>query len=302
MASSVPNHYAQQFATEVQLLLQQQGSVLMPGVTVRSGYRGEQASPVDQYGAIQALTVTGRYEPMPNVEATTDRRWVLPTDKHLPQLLDSFDELRLINDPKGKYVQNALNAIGREYDSELISKFFGTNMTGKSGSTSTSFGTGQSVAVATGAAAANGLTVAKLKAGKKVLRQNNVNFGSEEIICVLNGEAHDSLLNDVLLISRDYNGGGSPLAMDKIPDGYMGISRFIHTELLTNGTDDASGQSRQIMLYCKSALHLGIWDDMRPSISQRNDLTGEPWQCYVRATFGATRLEEKKCVRIWCRE
>jgi hypothetical protein len=43
-------------------------------------------------------------------------------------------------------------------------------------------------------------------------------------------------------------------------------------------------------------MHLGMWNDVKTSISIRNDLQGEPWQAYVYATFGATRLDEEK---VW---
>lgn len=301
MASQVPNHYAQEYATLLQLLLQQQGSVLLPGVTTKGGHKGEQASPVDQYGAIEALTVTGRYEPMPNIEAPTDRRWVLPTDKHVPQLLDNFDMLRLLIDPLSMYVQNAKNAIGRSYDSEILDKIFGTNQTGKTGTTSTSFGAGQTVSVQQGAASPTGLTVAKLRDAKRILRSRNVNFDKEQIYCAINAEAHDSLLAEYLLISAETNGGAAPLATDTIPQGWMGIN-WIHTELLTTGTDDQSGTSRQIPLWCKSGVYLGTWDEMTSTIDRRTDLTSIPWQSYVKATFGATRLEENKVVKIWARE
>lgn len=299
MASQVPNHYGQQFASTVQLLLQQEGSVLMPGVTVQGGFRGEQASPVDQYAPIVADTVNTRYSPMPNTEAATDRRWIVPVDKHVNQLLDSFDLLKLLIDPKSKYVENGKNAIGRAMDEEILSRIFGTNQTGKSGTTATAFGTTQSVSVQHGAAAPVNLTIAKVKRGKQILRANNVNFGKEQIYCAVNAANHDSMMAEFEYISGDFNGGSSPLTTDSL-ENYLGVN-FIHTELLTTGTDDQSGTSTMTPMWCKSAVMLGIWDDMKTEISQRNDLTSVPWQAYLKATFGATRLEETKVVRIWNR-
>jgi len=299
MPSQVPNHYGQQFASTVQLLLQQKGSVLMPGVTVGGGHKGEQASPVDQYAPIVADTVAQRYGPMPNTEPNNDRRWIVPIDKHVNQLLDSFDMLRLLVDPKSRYVENARNAVGRSIDEEILAKIFGTNQTGKSGTVATAFGTGQSVSVQQGAASPVNLTIAKLKHGKRLLRANNVNFGEEQIYCAVNAANHDSLMAEFEYISGDFNGGKSPLANDTL-ESYLGVS-FIHTELLTTGTDDQSGTSTQTPLWCKSGVYLGMWDEMKTEISQRNDLTSIPWQAYLKATFGASRLEENKVVRIWNR-
>ena len=298
MASQVPTHYVQQFANNVQLLLQQEGSVLLPAVMTGS-HVGEQASPVDQYGSIVANKVVGRYNPMPNTEAPAYRRWVLPTDSDVNQLLDSFDKLRLLVDPMSAYVKNASNAIGRAWDEEILAGIFGTNQTGKSGGTATAFGAGQTVLVAHGAAAATNLTVAKLREAKRILRSRNVNFQKEQVFCAINAANHDGLLAEIQVISSDFNGDKPVLVEDRI-DRFLGIN-FIHTELLTTGTDDASGTSTQTPVFCKSGVYLGIWEDMKTDVSERKDLQGIPMQAYVKATYGATRLEENKVVRIWTR-
>ncbi len=271
----------------------------MPAVTSKGGHAGEQASPVDQYAPITALTVTGRYEPMPNIEPVAYRRWVVPVDKHVPQLIDSFDKLRLLIDPMSTYVQNARNAIGRSYDEEILNKVFGTNQTGKTGTTSQAFGTGQTVSVQEGAASPTNLTLAKLREAKRILRANNVDFDKEQIYCAINAANHDSLMAEIMFVSREFNGGASPLKDDKV-DMFMGIN-FIHTELISTGTDDQSGTSTAVPLWCKSGMYLGMWDEMSSDLSQRKDLTGIPWQSYLKATFGATRLEEAKVVKIWTR-
>jgi hypothetical protein len=56
-----------------------------------------------------------------------------------------------------------------------------------------------------------------------------------------------------------------------------------------------------VPVYAKSGLHLGIWNEIQNSISQREDIRGRPFQLYSLGTFGATRIEEKKVVRVWCR-
>ena len=74
---------------------------------------------------------------------------------------------------------------------------------------------------------------------------------------------------------------------------FLGIN-FVHTELLTTGTDDQAGTSTQSPLWMKSGVYLGIWEDIYTSISQRHDLQSEPYQSYNKCTIGGTRLEEKK--------
>ncbi len=297
MSSQVPAHYVQQFSSNLKLKLQQEGSRLRNCVMTGQHY-GEQASPVDQYGAVTANKVVGRYNPMTRVDAPTDRRWVLPQDYDLPQLIDSFDKLRLITDPTSIYVKNAVNALGRAMDDEILSGIFGTNQTGKSGGTATSFGSGQTVGVLQGAASATNLTVAKLREAKRILMSRNLDMKAENIWCAMNATNHDSLLQEAQVISLDFN--DKPVLVEGRIERFLGIN-FVFTELLTTGTDDQSGTSTQVPVWAQSGVYLGMWDDIKTDVSERKDLTGIPTQVYVKGTFGATRLEENKVVKIWAR-
>lgn len=301
MSVNIPSHFVQQFNSNIQLKLQQEGSRLRGAVTVGS-YSGEQASPVDQVAPVAANRVVGRFNPMGRVDATFDRRWVAPTDYDLPQLLDSFDKLRLITNPESSYVKNAVNALGRAMDEEILLALFGTNKTGKSGTTDTTFPTSTTtnvVGVNTGAASATNLTVAKLKRAKRMLMAANVDVNSEQLYCIINAANHDSLLDEIQIVNADYNGGEAVLKEGNLMR-FLGIN-FIHTELLQTGTDDQSGTSTQVPVFAKSGVHLGIWNDITTSVSTRNDLQGEPFQAYCKGTFGATRIEEAKVIKIWAR-
>lgn len=298
MSINLPNHFVQQYSSNIQLKLQQEGSRLRSFVTTGS-HVGKQASPVDQFGAIAANQVTGRFNPMGRVDAPNDRRWVFPISYDLPQLIDSYDKLKMLTDPESTYVTNAVNALGRAMDEEIISQVFGTNKTGETGAGSTTFPTANAVSVIQGAASANNLTVAKLREAKRLLMSFNLDLNREELYCAITASEHDSLLSEIQVISSDFNGGEAVLKEGRLMR-FLGIN-FIHTELLTTGTDDQSGTSTQIPVWAKSGLYMGMWEDIKTSISTRNDLQGEPFQAYCYATFGATRLEENKVVKIWCR-
>jgi hypothetical protein len=305
MSINLPNLYVQQFATNVQLLLQQKGSMLREAVSVGS-YVGKQASPVDQIGSINMQPVTSRFAPMGRVDAATDRRWVFPSDFDLPQLIDQFDKLRMLVDPASSYVQNAANAAGRQMDDLIIAAFHGTAQTGETGATATVFGTnvttastpGNNVSVIRGSAAASGLTVAKLREAKRRLLSNFVD-PSEQVYAVITSRQHDDLLAEAQVISTDFN--DKPVLVDGRVTRFLGIN-FILCERLLTGTDDQSGTSRAIPVFVKSGVHLGLWNDITTDITQRKDLQGLPWQAYVYMTAGATRLEENKVVRVWARE
>lgn len=292
MSVNLPQLFARQYATNVALLLQQKGSILRKAVTEGS-YKGEQASPVDQVGAVEMSEVTTRFAPMPRTDAAVDRRWVLPTSFDLNQLEDSFDKLKLVSDPKGKYVENAVMAAGRKIDAVLLAQMYANNQTGKDGTTGTPFLSANEVAVTEGSTGNSGLTVAKLRAARKLFMASNINLGEEELYIAVTSQQHDNLLAEAQVISGDYN--SKLVLVDGMINRFLGFN-FLHTELVPFST------YRQVPFWVKSGMHLGMWSDIITDIGERKDIQGVPWQAYVKMTIGGTRIEEKKVGRILCAE
>jgi hypothetical protein len=297
MSVNIPQWYIQQYGINIQLLLQQKGSLLRSAVSSGT-HEGKQASPVDQIASVAAQKVLNRFAPMGRVDAVVDRRWVFPVDYDLPQMIDSFDKLRLITDPQSSYVTNGAYAMGRAMDDEIIAAFFGTAKTGEQGATSTTFPSGQVVSVQQGAASPTGLTVAKLREAKRILMTNQVDLDNDPIYAIVKAKQHDNLLSEAQVISTDFN--EKPVLVEGRVQRFLGIN-IIYCERLTSGTDDQAGTSDQIPVFTKSGMWLGIWGDIQTDVSQRKDLQGLPWQAYAFGTFGATRLEEKRVVKVWCR-
>ena len=293
MSANIPGHFSRSYSTNVELLLQIKGSKLRGAVTI-GNYVGDQASPVDQIGAVEAQQVVSRFAPMGRVDAATDRRWVFPTDYDLPQLIDSFDKLRLITDPESKYVENAVYALGRKMDATIITAFMGSAKTGVNGATSTSFTAGNEIDVAVGGANSR-LNVQKLINVKELAMANSIDLDNDPLYCAITAKDHSALLQEIQIISSDFNGGDRPVLKDGKVSMFLGIG-FIHCEALETlaaGTNEVN-----IPVWSKSGMHMGIWSDIVASVSKRNDLQGEPYQAYVKGTFGATRLEEKKVFNI----
>lgn len=291
MSINLPTHFVQQYSTNIALLLQQKGSKLRGAVTTGT-HTGKAASPVDQIGKVEMQAVTSRFSPMGRVDAPTDRRWVYPSDFDLPQLIDEFDKLRLITDPSSAYVTNAVYAAGRQFDKLILNAFFGTAKTGETGSTSTSFTSANEVDVATGGTNSK-LNVAKLKAVKELAMSKHIDLDSEQLYCVITAADHAALLNEIQVVSTDFN--SRPVLVDGKVSQFLGIN-FIHCELAETvlaGTNEVT-----LPVWVASGMYLGVWGDVQNSISQRNDLQGEPWQLYTKMTAGATRLEEDRVFAI----
>jgi hypothetical protein len=278
-------------------LLQQRGSRLRGSVTESSDYVGNAAAPVDQIGTVEADPVTGRYQPIQGKDIPNDRRWVYPADFDLPLFVDTFDKLRLLEDPTSAYSIAATNGMGRKIDDVIIGGIFGTNKTGTNGGTSVPFPAAQQVSATLGAAAATGLNVAKLKKGIELLLAAEADLDNDPVYMPISAKQNTDLLNEIQVINGDYTALGAVVEKGKIMS-YSGIN-FLHSERLpTNG----SGY-RRCPMYLKSGVHLAIWGGSTTAdISQRKDLKGLPYQVYLWMTMDATRLEEKRIVEIPCLE
>ena len=294
MSSFDINLAVQQYTNNVQLLVQQKGSRLSPSV-MQQNHIGKQAVAVDQYASVTASKVTSRYAPLVPFDTQNDRRWVLPSDYQWNDLIDNFDKLRLLNDPQSYFVQSGVFALARSMDDEIITAMYGTAKTGETGSTSTSFLAGNQISVSFGAAAAAGLSVAKLIEARRLLMSHDIDLEMEPLYCVVSSKQHANLLNEIQVVNTDYN--NTAVLVDGKLQSFLGIN-FIHSERLP-----VDGSSyRRIPVYTKSALHLGMWNTITTDVTQRKDLSSLPYQVYVHGTFGATRTEEKKIVEVPCAE
>jgi hypothetical protein len=301
---NVPAHYYTEFARNIDLLLQQKNSRFENAVTTGT-YSGEKASPVDQVGASEMDDITGRFEPITRKDLPAARRWVFPISSDWSTQLDTFDALKLLTDPKSKYVEGGSAAGMRRKDAHVVTGFFADSKIGVSGGDTETFGTvlttnatpGQNVSVNTGGTN-SGMNVAKLKEGKKRLEQAEVDTDVEQIFCALTATQRDNMLNEIQVISLDFN--NQPVLVDGKLNRWLGVD-FIKSNRLGTGTDDATGTSTMVPLWAKSGMHLGVWQSQTTDISQRKDLRGLPWQAYIMLTMGATRLEKEKVVRLWCR-
>lgn len=303
MSINSPTYYAQQFATDVQMLTQQIESKFQRAVTVGTGHYGEQASPVDQVGKLEASENTSRFEPMPRTDYDTDRRWVLPRFWDISPLKDKNDLIKQITDERQALARSAVAGMNRRKDLSIIDGMLNANLTGKSATTSTSMTAGNVVSVNTGGAASR-FNVAKLRNALQILLANEVDKDSEMLFVAVDSKANDGMLAETQVTNADYNQqrDGVPVLQNGLISSFLGFN-FIHSERLLsfNGTDDAAGTSTPCPFWAQSGVYLGIWDDTNTRIDERTDLRGIPWQLYCRAAFGGTRLEEAKVGKIWSR-
>lgn len=292
MSVNLPSHYTISFSNNISLLLQTLGQKLRMCVT-EAPYVGKQSAVVDQIGQVDMQPVAGRFAPMGRVDATLDRRWVTPADFDLPQQIDSFDKLRLVTEPESKYVQNAVIAAGRQIDRTILTATTAVAKTGEQGGTNTSFNANNTVTVSIGGVNSR-LNVQKLLAVKEKMRAQFVDFDNDEIYMPLVAKDESALLNEIQIVSRDFNDpSDKPVMKDGKVMRFLGIN-FVYCELAESVMSAGAGVRIDVPVWAKSGMHLGVWNDIQTSIDRRVDLQGIPWQSYVYMTIGATRVEENK--------
>ncbi len=317
MSFNVNNAFVQQYSTNVMMLLQQQGSKLR-GAVQNMKFLGKAASVAEQFGSVSPVRNQSRHSDTPLISTPQDKRWMYPNDYDWADLVDSQDKLRMLIDPTSSYAMAGAWAMGRAIDDEIISGFFNANNTGENGTTSTgllsSFGSGsQMVAAATGASAATGLNIAKLRRAKRVLMEGLVDVDNDQLFAVISARQHDDLLNEAQAISLDYN--TKPVLVDGKISAFMGINFIVSERIpgaagfntainpsVPTGSSDGqytTGSRFMVPVFAKSGMAMGLWNDVTTSIDRRPDKRNS-YQVYVTGTFGATRLEEKRCVIINC--
>lgn len=298
MSAGVDTLLTRQYTSAVELLLQQDGPRLR-GTVSEGSYVGEAANPVDQVGQVKPVKDRPRNSDTPLLSVPTDRRWVYPHDYEAGDLIDQQDKLRTIDQLDNPYVMAGKLAVQRAMDDEILLATFGTAQTGKTAATGTSFPGSQSIAANYGAAANTGLTMTKLRKARQLLISAGADYMNDPITVAATSLDHDFLLGETQVVNADYGATDRPVLREGVIQRVIGcnvvIVEFTDTVYAAQAT---MGQStRQIPLWVKSGMHLGVWGDVTARIDERADKSYAT-QWYTKVTCGATRLQEKKVVQI----
>lgn len=292
---NIPTHFWEEYKGNVHHLLQYEGSKFEGSVTVGS-YSSNGAAAVEQYGATEMVEVTGRFAPMARIDRELDRVWVYPKDYDHPELVDPFDLLRLLQDPKSELVKGAVKAAKRKKDDIITSAFYAAVKSGTDGSTSDTFDTtNHRVDAAVGASADTGMNVEKLLDAMKIMENLEIDFDVEEAYVAITPTQENNLLRQQQVINSDYSNLGMLAENGRLKR--LGVFNVI---VSTKVPSNAS--YRLCPAWVKSGMHLGVWDDVKIRHDPRPDLQGVPHQIYTTLSMGATRVEAGKVVQIECTE
>ena len=294
MSNQVNNAFVQQFADSLIQMAQQNGSRLLPTVMVKS-VTGKYAH-FDRIAATAAQKRTSRHGDTPIIDTPHSRRRLVLEDYEWADLIDSQDELRMLVDPTSMYAKNGSDALGRSLDAVIRDAAVGNarSIDSADSSSNVAFDTTMVVDEDFGTADSN-LTFEKLNEARKKLKQQNIDM-NEPLYCVANASALASLLTESEIQSIDTNTVRALVAGEI--DTFMGF-KFVHYEDLTGVADGTDTDPVDVLCYAKSALGLGMGQDIKVRISERDDKSYAT-QVYASMTAGAVRIEEEKIVIIEC--
>ena len=284
--------YSTQFTSSLLLLSQQKTSLFEPTVSGGS-YRGEKAQVVDHVGETEAIERTTRNADTPLIDVPYDTRWVQGTTFDWATLVDTDDRLKMLVDPTSALPMAARAALNRKKDDKIVAAFDGIAKAGKEANVSVAFPASQEIPTTIGGN--SGMNFGKLLGGFEILLGNDVDLDGESMWCALGPKQYLELFpaDGGMLTSTDF------VTMKPVETGRLG--RILNMQFVVSTRLPKSGSARKCFAYCESGMHLGVWANQDGKIEQRSD-KNYAWQVWATETVGATRVEEKKVVRILCDE
>ena len=291
MAFEIPSHFAEQFTTNVELLLQESMPIMLMGANMQSYSGSKSAQVVKQFGEVEFETRTTRNADTNFAEIEHKQRWVFPTDFTLALPVDNEDELKMLNSPVSPYVAAMRAAWARKSNAICRDALLGSAKTGDNGGTTTAFDTSNQQ-IASGSA---GLTITKLRSALETLRANYaLDDPSVQLNFAVTAKQMTDLLETTEVTSPDYN-TVKALVNGEI-NTFLGFN-FLHYQSL--GVDGAS--ARRCIAWTSDALAYGMWNSPTTNIGPRADKNYLN-QVHMAFTAGATRTQEGKVVEVLCSE
>tara|TARA_R110000868_G_scaffold372488_4_gene636323 strand:+ start:482 stop:1384 length:903 start_codon:yes stop_codon:yes gene_type:complete len=300
MSFTVDTAFVNSYHAQLEHIFQQKGSKLRG--TVREVSQNSEYDYWDRLGVATVQEISTRHGDTPHneIEHTRRRNQVVGYDTN--EYFDNQDKLRMIIDPKSGYAQSQAYALGRKMDDSIIAAALGTAYTGKAGAGTAAFGTGSSIASSTvavdyvesGAATNSNLTIGKLRRALYLLEANDAIDPMESVTVAAHPSQKQALLRTTEVTNSDYN------AIKALVNGEINTFLGFNFVWTTSTTTDANSY-RQVLVYPKSGILLGVAENLKVRIDERPDKRYS-YQVYSTATFGAARMWEERVIKILCAE
>lgn len=290
MSQQVTTAFVNQYRSNVELLLQQKQSKFAP--LVRMETQRAEYEYYEQIGPVSAQPWGPRHGDTPLMETPHSRRRVSTSPWIWADLIDNPDRVRMLIEPTSPYATNAVMAFNRRKDDIIIRAALGTAYAGKEGEIPIPFPASQTIE-----AGAEGITLDKLIEVRQQLWESDVDE-DEPVFVALSPAGFADLFHEEKITNADY-ATVKALAAGDI-DTFMGFT-FVRTTRLPY--EDAGGGNviRDNLVWVRDGILAAVAEDIKVEIDRRPDKKYST-QVYVEMDFGATRMEEKKVIKLQSQE
>jgi hypothetical protein len=287
MSSSITALYETQTTANVELLLNQGGSILRGKVREQAVW-GTGSKVVNQVGKSTAYSMPARGTKTAQHSTSMTSRHLYPGGVYTTETVTDPDLMQTLANPTSELIQSMANALGEQIDQTIINASIGNSRVGVDGGTTVALPASQITAHGS-----TGLTIAKLRDMNTKFEIANVNLRTDPIQMIISPQQKNNLLATTQVSSRDYN------AVAALVHGE--VDMFLGVHFITSNLLPISGTTRTCIAFSKSAITLGVWENLFVKITEMYDQHFETL-LYLRQYFGATRTEELKVQSILCTE
>lgn len=294
---TIPEHYPIMYERSFMQKLQQMTNKLRGTVKEKSG--GGESIKYSRLGVQEMVDIVGRGGDTVATDLPTEHRWIRPTAAEVVNRFDEFDAVMLgeIVLPDSETVTNQAYAVARKIDNVIIAAMTGTAFEGETGLVPVTLPAGQQIAinyVHSGSPANSGLTLRKVVRAKYLLDANEV--PDEGRYIGFTARQEQDLINDILTNHSDDAASMQWVSAGRIMNQpLMGFTPVRCERFLKNVN------TRSAVAWQKDQVGLGVWTDRKVYMdvlpTKRHSL-----QIRTVLNIGATRIEEKGVVEIFCDE
>lgn len=292
MNDTVSIAFTSQYSDQLYDLVEQQGSRLLNTVSSKIITNAEDAYFERLGSSGVAQERIGRHSLSEPSDIEHSRRVMRIRDFYVEHWLDKHDQLRMLIDPKNKYVMKQSYSLGRKIDQRIV-----TMATGNSTAVDAVYGT-SNVALPSGQYGSkdtggtnSGLNVDKLLEAQRIYDQNDC-AESAKRTCVVAAKDKESLLKTTEVGSQDYNNVYA-LVSGKI-NSFCGFDFVLYNSLSGAGT---SGDPRLVLTYEKEAMGVAFLRNIVSRIFE-DEQRFFMWRVQSEMSMEAIRVEEERVVVI----
>lgn len=249
----------------------------------------------DRVGSVELQVRQGRHSDVQYTPTEFSRRSITCVDYEGMDYIDEQDLQRQLINPQSVMLKNFIKASNRQKDQIIINGLLGAaKSVNKNGIlTDVPFDTANQL-IAHGS---KDLTTKKLKDAIKIFEDNDVDLANEEVYCVLSADSYRYLLGQTEFVNKDYKLGAiNPGMKYSRAEEFYGIKflRF-NSSYLPIG---AAANTKRAFLYVKNAGYFAKHKDITTVVEK--NVSKQNIQLSAKASYGATRMEEKLVVAIDC--